>query len=133
MFARVRGWRRDMGDTELGSPELSDANFHSVKDRPRSYRRDKTYVSRIFGSVHISWHAEGLSLNGDYQIEIMFSEDDIAKLVRHLFGKKLSLSAYNSLGVELSDEALSSIIQKMNINELIRVASLEANTNTEEK
>jgi hypothetical protein len=75
------GWRRDHGARTIISEDISAIE---PSERPIfTYNRGQTYISRSEGGdILVEANANNVHLNGDYQVVLQLSKDDLLALAR---------------------------------------------------
>jgi hypothetical protein len=84
MKITVRGWRRDMGKTEIVDHDLLYVEYSD----DGTVWRDTPALYHHLGGMKIAW-CQPLRLTGNYRMDVHFSGSDIMRLFKCFFGSEI--------------------------------------------
>jgi hypothetical protein len=108
MKITVRRWGRDMGEKEIANHPLS--TLEMSKDG-RVRRDDPAVIIKSF-YVDVAWH-QTLKLTGDYRMEVRFSESDVIRLFKVMFGSELTTRLIEEQGFTISPELKKAFCRRL--------------------
>lgn len=122
MDLNVSGWRRDMGQKQIGSVELANAKVRMENDGSGWISTAPT-VKIGKDKVKIGWRSE-LTLNGTYLVTLDLPKEDIARLFVFLFGEILDPQEIKKYGMDVDAKGLiAKTLMKMPLGEVLAMFS----------
>lgn len=113
MDLEATGWHRTVDIHYLGEYELCEASETSD-----AYISKMTYVSTD-KSIRLSWHTDA-RLNGEYRFDMTLSREDVACLLRFLYGEVLDSADMKELGIQLTPDALTELLRRTELGDLVQ-------------
>jgi hypothetical protein len=110
-----RGWARDMGTTIFIEQDLVELNID--QDPHRRVWRGGPGLFASFGRVFLAWR-QSLRHIGNYRMEIEFSTDDILRLFKARFGKKLEPWLLDEHGFTVSDDFKERVLSTVKLSDV---------------
>jgi hypothetical protein len=115
MKIKARGWRRNMGTTDLADFDLADRPIRQEENKPVNWNMPGLFSTG--GEVSIAW-GKKMHLGGDYRMQIDFSHDEVAQMFRAAFGSQVTADILEKCGLTLSPELQKSALAKVKVADL---------------
>jgi hypothetical protein len=114
MRLTVRGWGRDMGESEIADYSLSEL---SIRDDGVVTRGKPPTLFKSWRAVRVHWY-QTLRFTGAYRMQLDLTHWDIVKLFKSAFGDELTPEIITKYGFKVSSELEKAALGKVKIADL---------------